>query len=91
MANSASSRKRSIQSEKRRQRNASLRSSFRTALKKVRVAIGSGNADEALLVFNSAASVIDKICSKGIIHPNRASRCKSRLIHRIKSLGVASS
>ncbi|WP_092402618.1 MULTISPECIES: 30S ribosomal protein S20 [Candidatus Ichthyocystis] len=90
MANSASARKRSIQSEKRRKRNASLRSSFRTAVKKVRVAIGSGDTDNALLVFRAASSVIDKVCSKGIIHQNKANRYKSRLSQRIKAIASPS-
>lgn len=86
MTNSASAYKRSIQSEKRRQRNAGLRSSFRTAVKKVREAIRSGNAEEALVVFRSSVSTMDSVCSKGIMHSNKTSRHKSRLMCQIKAL-----
>ena len=43
MANTAQARKRARQSEKRRVHNASLRSEFRTAIKRVRKAIAGGD------------------------------------------------
>ncbi|MBE7414920.1 MAG: 30S ribosomal protein S20 [Deltaproteobacteria bacterium] len=47
MANHASAIKRHKQSEKRKQRNASVKSSLRTAVKKVKEAVAAGKADEA--------------------------------------------
>jgi small subunit ribosomal protein S20 len=86
MANTAQARKRARQSEKRRQHNTALRSSLRTAIKKVRKAIDTGNKAEAQTALQSATGVIDRIADKGIVHKNAASRYKSRLTHRLKAL-----
>ena len=84
MANIASARKRARQSEKRRQHNASLRSELRSAVKSVRKAIEAGDKDAAKGVLQRAASVIDAIADKDIIHKNKAARHKSRLAAAIK-------
>jgi len=86
MANIASARKRALQSEKQRQHNASLRSSFRTAVKNVRKAVEAGNKDAAKTVYQSAVSTIDSIADKNIIHKNKAARHKSRLAAAIKAM-----
>lgn len=88
MANTAQARKRARQSEKRRQHNTAQRSALRTAIKKVRVAIASGNKDTANSVMQASTSVIDKMASKGVVHKNAASRYKSRLSARIKALAA---
>jgi len=86
MANTASARKRARQSEVRRQHNASLRSELRTAVKNVRKAIEGGDKDAAKGVLQSAASTIDRIADKNIIHKNKAARHKSRLAAAIKAM-----
>lgn len=86
MANSAQARKRARQGEKHRQHNASLRSNFRTYLKKVIVAVEAGDKDKANEQFKETMPVIDKMYSKGLITRNKAARHKSRLNARIKSL-----
>lgn len=86
MANIASARKRARQSEKRRQHNASLRSEFRSAVKSVKKAIDAGDKTAANGVFQRAASVIDSIADKNIIHKNKAARHKSRLAAAIKAM-----
>ncbi len=86
MANTAQSKKRARQAETHRQRNASYRAMFRTSLKKILTAITAGNKDEATTAFNSAVSVIDKTCNKGLIHKNKASRYKSRLNTRVRAM-----
>lgn len=86
MANTAQARKRARQSETRRQHNVSLRSSLRTALKKVGKAIDAGDKSAAEKIFVSQQSVIDRIADKKIIHKNAASRNKSRLVARIKAM-----
>ncbi|HJQ63878.1 MAG TPA: 30S ribosomal protein S20 [Burkholderiales bacterium] len=86
MANIASARKRARQSEKQRQHNASLRSEFRSAVKSVRKAIEAGDKAAANGVFQRAASVIDSIADKNIIHKNKAARHKSRLAAAISSM-----
>ncbi|WKZ31925.1 MAG: 30S ribosomal protein S20 [Thermodesulfobacteriota bacterium] len=79
MANHASAIKRHKQSEKRRQRNASVKSSLRTAVKKVKEAVAAGKADEAKTSLKNAITELDKAASKGVLHKNNASRRVSRL------------
>jgi small subunit ribosomal protein S20 len=79
VANSAQAKKRAIQAEKRRQHNASLRSSLRTAIKKVVKIIAEGSKTEAQAAYKAAVPVIDRMVNKGIIHKNKAARHKSRL------------
>ena len=86
MANSKSAKKRAIQSEKRRQHNASRRSMMRTLLKKVIAAIEAGDKEKATTEFSAAAPIIDRYASKGLIHKNKAARSKSRLNAAIKAL-----
>ena len=86
MANIKSARKRARQSEKQRQHNASLRSELRTAIKKVRLAIGASDKAAAQAVLNQSTGTIDSIADKNIIHKNKAARDKSRLSAAIKRL-----
>lgn len=86
MANTAQARKRARQAVERRAHNMSLRSELRTAIKKVRKAVGAGDKAAAQAVFKESQSVIDSIADKRIIHKNSAARFKSRLSAAIKAL-----
>jgi small subunit ribosomal protein S20 len=86
MANSAQARKRARQAVKQRAHNVGLRSSLRTAIKKVRKAIGAGDKAAAQAVFKESQSIIDSIADKKIMHKNAAARHKSRLSAAIKAL-----
>ncbi len=86
MANSAQARKRARQADVQRAHNTTLRSSLRTAIKKVRAAIEAGNKEAAQAVLLSSVSVIDRIADKGIIHKNKAARHKSRLSAAVKAI-----
>ncbi|TKB48772.1 30S ribosomal protein S20 [Ferrimonas sediminicola] len=86
MANIKSAKKRAIQSEKRRQHNASRRSMLRTYLKKTVAAIASGDKAAATEAFNAAMPILDRMATKGLIHKNKAARHKSRLNAQIKAL-----
>ncbi|WP_371186374.1 30S ribosomal protein S20 [Thalassotalea maritima] len=86
MANSKSAKKRAIQSEKRRQHNASRRSMMRTYVKKVIAAIEAGNKEVAMQELAAATPILDRYASKGLIHKNKAARAKSRLNAKIKAL-----
>ena len=59
---------------------------LRTAIKKVRKAIGLGDKAAAQAVFKDSQSVIDSIADKKIIHKNAAARHKSRLAAAIKAI-----
>lgn len=86
MANSAQARKRARQAETTRKRNASLKSSLRSAIKKVKKAIAAGDKAAATKEFQSQQSVIDRIADKKIVHKNAASRSKMRLAQAIRAL-----
>ena len=86
MANSAQARKRARQSEKQREHNASQRSEFRTAVKKVIKAVAAGDKEAAKSAYQESVSVIDSIADKNIVHKNLAARQKSRLSAAIKAL-----
>ena len=86
MANSAQARKRARQSELTRQHKASLKSMLRTAVKKVKKAIATGDKGAAAAEFQVSQAVIDRIADKKIVHKNLASRTKSRLAHAIKAM-----
>ena len=86
MANSAQARKRARQSLKNRAHNASLRTEFRTAVKKVLKAVDAGDKTAAKEVFQQSMKVLDSIADKGVFHKNKAARHKSRLSAKIKAM-----
>ncbi|WP_144210100.1 30S ribosomal protein S20 [Shewanella donghaensis] len=88
MANSKSAKKRALQSEKRRQHNASRRSMLRTYVKRVIVAIQSGDHKAATEAFAAAQPIVDRLAAKGIIHKNKAARQKARINAKIKALAA---
>ena len=90
MANSAQARKRARQAEKTRQRNAGLKSSLRSAVKKVRKSIAAGDKTAAAKELQAQQSIIDRIADKKIVQ-NTASRSKMRLAgHQGDALGGVS-
>ena len=86
MANTKSAEKRHRQSLEQRDRNRAHRSRLRTAIKKLRTAVASGDAASAQQLLPETLSVIDKIAQKGVIHDNAAARYKSRLAQKVNSL-----
>ena len=89
LANIKSAIKRARQNNKLRAHNASMRSMFRTQIKKVVYAIAAGDLDTAKTAYASAVPVIDSMASKGLIHKNKAARHKSRLTKGIKKISEA--
>ena len=84
MANIKSAKKRVLQNEKRRLINCARRSSIKTAVKKVVVAIDAGEKKEAITVlFNDAQSQIARARGKGLLHKNTASRKIARLAKKV--------
>ena len=86
MANSKQAKKRAVQSEKRRQNNASRRSMMRTLVKKVLAAIEAGDKDVATKELAAATPILDRYATKGLIHKNKAARSKSRMNAAIQAL-----
>ena len=79
MANIKSQIKRTRQNEQRRTRNLGVRSSLKTATKKVTTAAETGDADAATAALGEASRAYDKAASKGMLHKRAAARHKSRL------------
>lgn len=84
MPNVKSAEKRVRTNEKRRQRNRRDRTRMRGAIKKVRQAASPDDGRDAL---RDAESLLDRLATKGIIHPNAAARQKSRLHRHVQKLG----
>ncbi len=91
MANKKSAIKRMRQNDKRRLHNRLFRGRANTQVKKARLAIESGELEEARTATTLAVSALDKAAIKGIIHQNNASRRKSRLMKQLASLEKAES
>jgi small subunit ribosomal protein S20 len=90
LANIASAKKRARQAEQRRAHNAALRSRLRTYIKKVILAVDSGDPARAQQAFREAVPIIDSSVNKGLIHKNKAARSKSRLNARVRALVLRS-
>ena len=69
----------------RRNANFSVKSSIKTAARKVSEQAQAGNTEDAKSLLNKATGLIDKAASKGILHKNTAARKKSRLAKRINA------
>ncbi len=82
MPNIKSAKKRVIVNNKRAQRNKSMNSALKTAIKKANVAIETGAADKEALV-TAAVKKIDQATAKGLLHKNNAARKKSALVSRL--------
>jgi small subunit ribosomal protein S20 len=79
VAHSKSALKRWRQNERHRERNKTVRSASRTAVKTARVAIAE-TPDTAVEAIANAASVLDRAVKSNVIHKNAAARHKSRLM-----------
>jgi small subunit ribosomal protein S20 len=86
VANIKSQKKRILTNERRRQRNQSVRSSLRTAVRGFREAVDAGEKDKAADLLLSTSRQLDKAASKGVIHKNQAANKKSALALALNKL-----
>lgn len=86
MPNIKSQIKRMKQAEENRLRNKSVKTGLKSYIKKLEVAISSGDMDEAKNLLPIVTSKIDKAASKGVIHKNTASRQKARLAKKVTEI-----
>lgn len=86
MANIKSAKKRILVSEKRAERNKSVRSRVKTAIKKVDAAIAAKDKTAAQAALKNAISELDKATRKGIFHKNTCARKVSRLTVAVNKL-----
>jgi small subunit ribosomal protein S20 len=89
MANTASARKRIRQTITRTTRNHARKSRMRTFIKKVEVAIASGDKAEAAAALKAAQPEMQRAAGKRVVHANAMARKMSRLSARIKALSAA--
>ena len=87
MANTKQAAKRARKSVKQRASNVSLRTSLRSAIKKVQKTIAAADHSVARAALKAEQATIDAMAGKRIIHKNKAARHKSRLSAQIKALG----
>jgi len=86
LAHHKSAIKRIKQNAKKCERNRHIRTTLRTFIKRVREAAAKNDPTAAKEALAAAVPVIDSAVSKGIIHPNNASRNVSRLTRLVNSM-----
>jgi small subunit ribosomal protein S20 len=77
-----SAMKRARTSAKRQRYNRAIKSEIKTHVRKFRNAEG----DTAVAAFRQAASKLDRAANKGVVHPNKAARLKSRMAKRLNAV-----
>jgi small subunit ribosomal protein S20 len=73
------------QSIKRNAANRKVKSQLRKELKEVRAAVAGGDAAAAGKEAIVAQKKLDLAAARGVIHPNKAARLKSRMSKLVKS------
>ena len=68
---------------RKREQNMPLRSRAKTYIRDARRLIDDGDLDAADKAVKSAVVALDKAAAKGALHPNNASRRKSRLMSQL--------
>lgn len=79
MANIKSAKKRILVNRTKAERNKSIKSSVKTAIKKVYAAIDAKDKAAAQSALLAATSAIDKATKKGVYHKNTSARKVSRM------------
>ena len=88
LANIKQQKKRNIQNEKQRVRNSQVKSSIRTAAKKVNKITESKDNQDVVVIqetYRLFVKTIDTAASKGIVKKRTADRKKSRLAKKVNS------
>ena len=79
MANIKSAKKRILVDRRNAERNKAIKSTVKTAIKKVDASIAANDKAAATEALKAAITEIDKAASKGVFHKKNASRKISRL------------
>ncbi len=86
MANIKSQIKRNRQNDAAHERNKSVKSALKSAVRKFREAADAGDGDQAKVLAAEASRKLDKAASAGVIHKNQAANKKSAINRRAASL-----
>lgn len=79
MANIKSAKKRILVTKTKTEKNKSIKSGVKTAIKKVYAAIEAGDKAAATAALAAATSEIEAAASKGVYHKNTVARKVSRM------------
>jgi small subunit ribosomal protein S20 len=90
LATHLSAIKRARQNEKRRLRNLNIKTTVKSSIKKVRVAVAKKDVEEAQKALLKSIPLIQKARSKGVFHKNTSARKISRLTREVNALTVVS-
>ena len=86
MANIKSAKKRILVNRTKAERNKSVKSGVKTAIKKVYAAVEANDKEAAKAALTAATSALDKAAKKGVYHKNTSSRKISRLNHAVSKM-----
>jgi small subunit ribosomal protein S20 len=86
VANIKSQIKRNRQSAAAHERNKSVKSALKSAVRRFREAAEAGDGDQARTLAAAASRKLDKAASAGVIHKNQAANKKSAITKRAQSL-----
>lgn len=87
LANIKSAKKRILVTRTKAARNKSIKSSVKTAMKKVDAAVAQNDKVAAEAALTEAISTISKATAKGVYHKNNCARKVSRLTKAVNSIG----
>jgi len=86
VANIKSQIKRIGTNKKAQERNKSVKSEFKRAIRATRLAVTAGDKDKAVASLAVASKKLDKAVSKGVIHKNQAANKKSAIAKSVGAL-----
>jgi len=86
VANIKSQKKRILTNEKARMRNKAVKSSLKTAIKRVETAVAAGDKAAAQDAARQATRALDKAASAGVIHKNQAANRKSGVMAKVNAI-----
>lgn len=91
MAHSISAKKRIRQNAKRRARNRARKELVKAETKAFHAALHAGDVSKAEQQLSKVAQRLDRTAAKRAIHPNAASRRRSRLAKKLNALKASKS
>jgi small subunit ribosomal protein S20 len=86
VANIKSQIKRNRQNEAAHERNKSVRSALKTAVRRFHEAVAAGDIEKAKALATEAGRKLDKAATKGVIHKNQAANRKSAVAKKAAQL-----
>lgn len=86
MANIKSAKKRVLVDRRNEERNKSIRSSAKTAIKKVYAAVESGDKNAAAEELKAASKTLEMAATKGVYHKNNVANKTSKMAKAVNKM-----